>query len=98
MAYRFGLMLNILLPLLLLSLPWYQAVITCIVLFYLVLLCSLGILANAIYRMRHLMGENLKLVQYDENAMILHVLSLAVLLVIGFLLPADMIIEGKNEY
>lgn len=48
--------------------------------------------------MRQLMGENLKLVQYDENAMILHVLSLAVLLVIGFLIPADMIIEGKVEY
>ncbi len=42
------------------------------------------------------MGENLKLIQYDDNAMILHVISLAWLLLIGLLLLADMIVEGKK--
>ena len=44
------------------------------------------------------MGENLKLIQYDENAMILHVLSLALLLLIGLLIPADMIVGGSAAY
>ena len=48
--------------------------------------------------MRKLMGENLKLIQYDENAMILHVLSLALLLLIGLLIPADMIVGGSAAY
>jgi len=44
------------------------------------------------------LGKNLKLIQYDENAMIFHVTSLAVLLVIGLFFVAEMIKEAKDRY
>jgi len=97
-AYRLGLILNVALPIILLCAPYYQALVTCVILFYLTLICSLGVLAYAIYRMRQLMGKNLRLIQYDENAMIFHVISFAVLLLIGLFFVAEMIQEAKDRY
>jgi hypothetical protein len=71
---------------------------TCLGISYLVNIISMIVLGDSIVRIRKLMGTNLQVVQYDDKAMIYHVLSLSLMMITVLFLLIALFVFGAVDY
>ena len=70
----------------------------CLGICYLLDIFSMIVLANSIVRIRNLMGTNLQVVQYDDKAMIYHVISLSLLMITMLFLLISLSVFGSVNF
>ncbi len=94
------LFLNICMPIAYAIIPLHPnlAWMTCLGICYLLDIFSMIVLGNSIVRIRNLMGTNLQVVQYDDKAMIYHVISLSMLMITMLFLLISLLVFGSVNF